>query len=79
MYGKLRFTLVENDYYIHMLHPMTKMHYISFFTYETSDSQQFVKLYQEQNSECRFARKGGVKNDRENSSLCNCKIGIVSA
>lgn len=50
--------LVENDYYIHMSHPMTKTHYISFLTYATSDSQQFVKLYPEQNSECRFARKG---------------------
>lgn len=50
--------LVENDYYIHMSHPMTKTHYISFLAYATSDSQQFVKLYPEQNIECRFARKG---------------------
>ncbi len=50
--------LVENDYYIHMSHSMTKTHYISFIAYATSNSQQFVKLYPEQNIECRFARKG---------------------
>ena len=37
---------------------MTKEHYISFFAYVTSSYAQFVKLYPEQNAECRFTRRG---------------------
>lgn len=49
---------MENDWYIHMDHPMTKEHYISFIAYVTSDRYTLVKLYPEQNSECRIMRKG---------------------
>lgn len=50
--------IVDNEYYVQLKHSMTKEHYISFFAYVTSDSMQFVKLYPEQNVECRFTRKG---------------------
>lgn len=49
---------LENEYYIHMDHPMTKEHYISFLAYVTSDRIQLVKLYPEQNVEGRFTRRG---------------------
>lgn len=49
---------MENDWYIHMDHPMTKDHYISFIAYVTPDRYTLVKLYPEQNAECRIMRKG---------------------
>lgn len=49
---------VENDYYVTIDHPMTKSHYISFIAYVTGDRVQTVKLYPEQNCECRFFIKG---------------------
>jgi DNA-binding XRE family transcriptional regulator/desulfoferrodoxin (superoxide reductase-like protein) len=48
----------DNEYYVHMEHPMSKEHYISFLAYVTSDHFDMVKLYPEQNVECRFARRG---------------------
>ena len=51
-------TIVENEYYVSMEHPMSKEHYISFLAYATSDGIQFVKLYPEQSIECRFTRRG---------------------
>jgi desulfoferrodoxin len=45
---------VEHEYYVIMQHPMTKIHYISFFAYITPDRVQIVKLYPEQNPEARF-------------------------
>lgn len=50
--------IIENEYYVCMNHDMTKNHYISFLAFVTSDSIQLVKLYPEQNVECRFARRG---------------------
>lgn len=48
---------VENDYYVHMEHPMTKEHYISFVAYVTSSKTEFIKMYPEQSIECRFAKR----------------------
>lgn len=50
--------IIDNEYYVQLEHSMTKEHYISFLAYVTSDSMQMVKLYPEQNVECRFTRKG---------------------
>ena len=50
--------IIDNDFYVHMDHAMTKIHYISFIAYVTSDCVQMVKLYPEQNVECRFTRRG---------------------
>ena len=55
---RIEVDFVDNDYYVHMSHPMTKTHYISFLAYAISGGLQFVKLYPEQNIDCRFARKG---------------------
>jgi desulfoferrodoxin len=45
---------IENDYFVTINHPMEKEHYISFFSYVTSDKLSIIKLYPEQNPECRF-------------------------
>lgn len=48
----------DNEYYVNLNHPMEKGHYISFVAYVTSSRAELVKLYPEQNAECRFARRG---------------------
>lgn len=50
--------IIENEYYVHMDHPMKKEHYISFIAYVTTDRTEIVKMYPEQNIECRFFRRG---------------------
>lgn len=50
--------IVDNEYYVSAAHEMAKSHYISFMAYVTSNSVQFLKLYPEQNAECRFRRNG---------------------
>jgi transcriptional regulator with XRE-family HTH domain len=49
---------IDNEYFLHMEHPMTKEHYISFVAYVTSNRVEVIKLYPEQNIECRLAKKG---------------------
>lgn len=49
---------VENEYYVHLKHEMTKEHYISFMVYLSHGHIQLEKLYPEQNAECRFCVKG---------------------
>ncbi len=49
---------IDHEYYIHLEHTMTKDHYISFIAYVTSNRVEVVKLYPEQDAECRFAKKG---------------------
>ena len=49
---------VDHEFYVHMTHPMTKAHYISFAAYVTANHTELVKLYPEQNVECRFAKHG---------------------
>lgn len=49
---------VDGEYFVSVTHEMNKSHYISFFTYVTSNRIQTVKLYPEQNAEARFTRHG---------------------
>jgi len=51
-------TIVEDEYYIKVNHPMTKAHFISFMAYVTTDRIQLVKLYPEGGSESRFKISG---------------------
>lgn len=55
---EIQVEVIDNEYYVNLNHPMEKEHYISFFAYVTSDRAEIVKLYPEQNAECRFARRG---------------------
>ena len=49
---------VEDEHFITVTHGMTKMHYISFICYVTSDRVEFVKLYPEGNAETRLKFRG---------------------
>ena len=51
---------IEDEYYVHIEHLMTKNHYISFIAAQSSDRIQMVKLYPEGNAEARF-KISGVK------------------
>ena len=53
----IKVDIIDNEYYVHMEHPMTKEHYISFIAYVTSNHSEIIKLYPEQNVECRFAKR----------------------
>ena len=53
--------LIEDDYYITFAHPMTKEHYISFFSYVRFDRVLTIKLYPEQDGEVRFPVMRGGK------------------
>lgn len=52
---------IEDDYYITFSHPMTKEHYISFFSYIRFDRVLTIKLYPEQDGELRFPQMRGGK------------------
>lgn len=52
----IRVESVEDEYYVHLDHPMTKEHYISFIAAVSDQGVQFVKLYPEQTAEARFKR-----------------------
>ena len=45
---------VEDEYYVHLEHPMSKEHYISFIAAISDQGVQLVKLYPEGNAEARF-------------------------
>lgn len=47
---------VEDEYYVHLEHPMTKEHYISFIAAVSDQGVQFTKLYPEQPADARFKR-----------------------
>ncbi len=49
---------VEDEWYVHMEHPMTKDHSIRFFALVTGDRVQIAHLYPEQNAETRFFLRG---------------------
>ena len=51
---------VEDEYYVHLEHDMTKEHYISFIAALSGDKIQMVKLYPEGNAEARL-KINGVK------------------
>lgn len=55
---QIQVEVIDNEYYVHMEHPMTKGHYISFISYVSSNHSEMIKLYPEQNVECRFAKRG---------------------
>ena len=64
---------VEDEYYVRIEHPMTKMHYISFIAAASSDRMQMVKLYPEGSAEARFK----INGVREIFFYCN-KDGLFS-
>ncbi len=49
---------VEDEHFVSVNHDMTKIHYISFVCYVTSDRVQFVKFYPEGNAETRLNFRG---------------------
>ncbi len=49
---------VEDEKFVTVNHEMTKIHYISFIAYITSDKIHFVKLYPEGNAETRIQFRG---------------------
>ncbi len=51
---KIMIETVEDEYYVHLDHPMTKEHYISFIAAVYDNGVNFVKLYPESPAEARF-------------------------
>lgn len=49
---------IDGEYYVSLEHEMSKTHYISFFAYVTGSYVQMIKMYPEQNAECRFTKRG---------------------
>jgi len=49
---------IEDEHFITIHHPMTKVHYISFVAYVSSDRIQMVKLYPEGNAQTRLQLQG---------------------
>lgn len=54
----IKLETVDNEYYITIDHPMSKVHYVSFIAYVTSNSSEIEKLYPEQDISVRFRKKG---------------------
>lgn len=50
--------LIEDEYYVHFDHEMSKSHYISFVAAFTFDGVEIIKLYPEGAAEARFKRRG---------------------
>jgi DNA-binding XRE family transcriptional regulator len=57
----LRVVEDEDEYYVTLEHPMTREHYVTFFAYVTADRVELVKLYPQQEAQCRFFRRGAGK------------------
>ena len=55
---RLSIERVEDEYFVHIVHDMTKEHYISFIAAVSSDRVQMIKLYPEGNAEARFNPRG---------------------
>lgn len=55
---KMDIQTVEDEYFVHLSHPMTKQHYISFIAAVSDDTVQFKKLYPESDAEARFIKSG---------------------
>ena len=49
---------IEDEYYVHIDHDMTKSHYISFIAGISYDRVELVKLYPEGPAECRIRMRG---------------------
>lgn len=45
---------VEDEIFVKVNHPMEKEHYIKWIALVKDNQEKFVKLYPEQNAECRF-------------------------
>lgn len=64
---------VEDEYFVHLDHDMTKSHYISFIAALSPDRIQMVKLYPEGEAQARFSRSGVKK------IICYCnRDGLFS-
>jgi len=55
---KLSAQVIEDDWYITSIHPMTKTHYISFVAFATGDRIQIIKQYPEWNLDVRIPKRG---------------------
>lgn len=55
---EIKVELVEDEYFVHINHAMTKKHYISFIAAVSLNSIQLCKLYPEGEASCRFKRSG---------------------
>jgi len=49
---------VEDEHFITVHHPMTKLHYISFLAFVCADRLQLIKLYPEGNAQTRVSLRG---------------------
>lgn len=49
---------VEDEHFLTLNHPMTKLHYISFLAFVTTDRFQLVKLYPEGSAQTRLQLRG---------------------
>ena len=64
---------IEDELYVHVEHPMTKQHYISFIAAVSAERVQLVKTYPESNAEARF------KIDGVSKVFCYCnKDGLFA-
>lgn len=58
---EIKVEVVEDEYYVYLLHPMTRTHHISFLAAVSGQDMQLKKLYPEGGAEARF-KLGGVKD-----------------
>ena len=56
---EIKVEVVEDEYYVYLLHPMTRTHHISFLAAVSDQDMQLRKLYPEGGAEARF-KLGGV-------------------
>ncbi|TGE31375.1 helix-turn-helix domain-containing protein [Desulfosporosinus sp. Sb-LF] len=50
--------VIEDDWYITVVHPMNKEHYISFVAFATGDRVQIIKQYPEWDMQLRIPKRG---------------------
>lgn len=55
---QLSVQVIENDWFITSVHPMTKTHYISFLAFITGDRIQIIKQYPEWDLNVRIPKRG---------------------
>ena len=58
---KINLENIEDEIFVSLNHPMEKNHFISWIASISFDSVIITKLYQEQNPECRFKKRGQQK------------------
>lgn len=69
----IRISVVEDEYYVTLDHPMSKDHYISFLAAVSGQGVQIIKLYPEGNAEARFK----INQVRRIYAYCN-RHGLFS-